>query len=138
MCVSLQAPFFPAEAEKKGATASEYGLIFGVFELVGFILSPIYGHYMKTIGVGRMYNVGIFTAGVSTIVFGTLDKIPGHYSFIGAAFACRIIEAAGTYAFFTASFAFIAVEFPNNIATVFAAMESCFGIGMIFGPVVSS
>jgi MFS family permease len=87
--------------------------------------------------VKKLYNVGIFTAGIAVIIFGTLDQIPGHYTFTGAAFACRIIEASGTYAFFTASFAVIAVEFPNNIATTFAAMESCFGIGMICGPVVS-
>jgi MFS family permease len=138
MCVSLQAPFFPAEAEKKGATASEYGFIFGIFELVGFLTAPLYGHYMKNIGVKKLYNVGIFTAGIAVIIFGTLDQIQGHYAFISSAFTCRIIEAAGTYAFFTSSFAIIAVVFPNNIATTFAAMESFFGVGLIFGPVVSS
>lgn len=50
ICVSLQAPFFPAEAEKKGATATEYGLVFGVFELVVFLISPIYGQYLNRIG----------------------------------------------------------------------------------------
>ena len=39
----IKAPFYPKEAEKKGATASEYGLVFGVFELVVFIVSPIIG-----------------------------------------------------------------------------------------------
>ncbi|CAG7829177.1 unnamed protein product, partial [Allacma fusca] len=43
--ISLQAPFFPQEAEQKGATATEFGLVFGVFELVVFITSPIYGKY---------------------------------------------------------------------------------------------
>lgn len=68
VCVSLQAPFYPAEvsnffvlfasplpsffkpsyafcfqAEKKGATATEYGLVFGSFELVGFLTSPLFG-----------------------------------------------------------------------------------------------
>jgi MFS family permease len=138
MCTTLQGPFFPAEAEKKGATASEYGLVFGIYSLIGFILSPIYGHYMKKIGVKRLYLVGIFTAGVSTIIFGALDQIPGHYAFIGAAFACRIIEAAGNYAFLTSTFAFVALEFPENIATVFGALGSCFGVGFIIGPMVSS
>jgi MFS family permease len=134
--MSILAPFFPTEAEKKGTTASEYGLIFGVYSLVGFILSPIYGHYLKNIKVKRLCNVGIFTAGLSTIIFGALDRITDHYAFVGAALACRIIEAAGHYAFLTATFAVIATEFPANIATTFAAMESCFGVGMICGPVV--
>lgn len=37
-----------AQAEKKGATAAEYGLVFGVFELVVFIISPIYGQNVST------------------------------------------------------------------------------------------
>ena len=35
---------FILQAEKKGASATEYGLVFGIFELVVFIISPIYGH----------------------------------------------------------------------------------------------
>lgn len=45
-----QAPFFPQEAEKKGANATEYGLVFGIFELVVFFISPIYGQYLNRIG----------------------------------------------------------------------------------------
>lgn len=39
ICVSLQAPFYPQEAEKKGASPSEYGLVFGIFEFIVFIIS---------------------------------------------------------------------------------------------------
>lgn len=46
----LQAPFFPQEAEKKGANATEYGLVFGIFELVVFVISPVYGQYLNRIG----------------------------------------------------------------------------------------
>lgn len=35
------------QAEKKGATAAEYGLVFGVFELVVFLVSPIYGQQVS-------------------------------------------------------------------------------------------
>lgn len=35
------------QAENKGATATEYGLVFGVFELVVFIISPIYGQHVS-------------------------------------------------------------------------------------------
>jgi len=38
--------YFP-QAEKKGATASQYGLVFGVFELAMFIAAPIYGKYVS-------------------------------------------------------------------------------------------
>ena len=49
MCVSLQAPFYPAEAEKKGASATEYGLVFGIFELTVFIVSPFIGKILPKV-----------------------------------------------------------------------------------------
>ncbi|XP_055546361.1 MFS-type transporter SLC18B1-like isoform X3 [Wyeomyia smithii] len=136
ICVSLQAPFFPNEAEKKGATATEYGLVFGVFELVVFIISPIYGQYINRIGPKVLFNSGIFTTGTSAILFGLLDRIPSHIPFITLAFVIRIVEALGNAAFLTASFAIIAKEFPNNVATTFASLETCFGLGLIVGPMV--
>ena len=43
-CIFLfQAPFYPHEAEKKGCVPSEYGLVFGIFELTVFLVSPIIG-----------------------------------------------------------------------------------------------
>lgn len=36
------------QAEMKGATASEYGLVFGSFELVAFLTSPIFGKYVSS------------------------------------------------------------------------------------------
>jgi hypothetical protein len=37
------------QAEQKGASATEYGLVFGIFELVVFIVSPIYGQHVSRI-----------------------------------------------------------------------------------------
>lgn len=136
ICVSLQAPFFPNEAERKGATATEYGLVFGIFELVVFIISPIYGQYINRIGPKVLFNSGIFTTGTSAILFGLLDRIPNHIPFITCAFIIRIVEALGNAAFLTASFAIIAKEFPDNVATTFASLETCFGLGLIVGPMV--
>ena len=42
----------------------------------------------------------------------------------------------GNAAFLTASFAIIAKEFPNNVATTFASLETFFGLGLIVGPTV--
>lgn len=36
-----------SQAEKKGASPSEYGLVFGIFELVVFIISPFYGQHVS-------------------------------------------------------------------------------------------
>lgn len=136
ICVSLQAPFYPHEAEKKGATPSEYGFVFGIFELIVFLISPFYGQHLNRIGPKILFNGGIFTTGLCAILFGCLDMVDGHYPFIFLSFVIRIVEAMGNAAFLTASFAIIAMEFPDNVATTFASLETFFGLGLIVGPTV--
>lgn len=78
------------------------GLVFGIFELVVFVLSPIFGEfakknqyfdvsnkihnfsnfffhfpgqYMNQIGPKVLFNGGILTTSVSSIIFGLLDQI---------------------------------------------------------------
>jgi len=136
MCVSLQAPFYPAEAEKKGATASEYGLVFGIFELTVFLVSPVIGRYLPQLGVNRAFSLGISTTGTMCILFGFLKFIEGPREFIGLSIAVRIVEAVGNSAFLTSSFCLVAQRFQGSIATVFSLVEMSFGLGMILGPTV--
>ena len=41
LCASLQATFYPIEAELKGATAAEFGAVFGIIHLSLFIFGKI-------------------------------------------------------------------------------------------------
>lgn len=134
VCVSLQAPFYPMMAESKGAKPTEYGFVFGIFELTVFIVSPIYGNYLNKIGPKFMFNAGIFTTATTCILFGFLDRINDTTAFIGLSFAVRIVEAMGNSGFLTASFSIIAKEFPEHVGATFASLETCFGLGMIVGP----
>jgi len=136
MCVSMQAPFYPHEAEKKGCVPSEYGLVFGIFELTVFLVSPIIGANMNRMGMKFTLNFGIGTVGVTSILFGFLDRLENAKTFLAFSFIIRIIEACGNSAFLTGSFSMIAKEFPENVATMFAILETFFGIGMIVGPTV--
>ena len=42
-------PFFPGEAQKKGLSTTEVGIIFGIFEFCTLIVSPLYGKYVSSI-----------------------------------------------------------------------------------------
>ena len=44
---SLFAPFFPEEAIKKGMNTTQIGIIFGVFQLILMIFTPIFGKYVS-------------------------------------------------------------------------------------------
>jgi len=136
ICVSLQAPFYPLEAELKGVSPTQYGMVFGVYELTIFIVSPLLGKYLNTLGVKRVFNTGIFTTGTCSVIFGLLDRIEGGDTFFILSFVIRIVEAAGNAGFLTASFSLIAKEFPDCVATMFAFLETFFGLGLIVGPSV--
>ena len=49
LLLSLQPPFYPSEAEKKGATPSQYGFVFGIANLAAFIFAPIFGQCCQNI-----------------------------------------------------------------------------------------
>jgi len=41
------APFYPSDAAKKGANSTVVGLVFGVYQLVIFVTSPIYFLFLR-------------------------------------------------------------------------------------------
>ncbi|KAA0203699.1 hypothetical protein HAZT_HAZT007212 [Hyalella azteca] len=136
ICISLQAPFYPAEAEAKGATATQYGFVFGVFELVVFLVSPLYGEFISKIGAKFLFNAGIFITGSTCILFGNLSHVQDTKAFLTLSFIVRIVEALGYAGFLTAAFSIIAKEFSDNVSVTFAALETCFGVGLIVGPTI--
>ena len=48
--ISLIPTFYPSYAESKGATASQYGLVYGIAPLTVFVFGPIFGRYGSNIG----------------------------------------------------------------------------------------
>lgn len=133
-CVSLQAPFFPKEAEAKGASATEYGLVFGVYELAIIFMSPIVGKLVGQSSPKLWIQFGLLLTGMMTVIFGFLDRAPSGYCFITLAFVIRILEGVGAASFTTPSYTATAEEFPNDQATILSLLETSFGLGLICGP----
>ncbi|XP_054273005.1 MFS-type transporter SLC18B1-like isoform X2 [Macrosteles quadrilineatus] len=136
ICISLQAPFYPQEAELKGATATEYGLVFGSFELIAFLSSPILGKYLDSWGAKTTLHLGMILAALSAILFGMLDYVMAHNWFISLSFLLRITEALGSTAALVAAFSITAAVFPKSIGTTFATLEVFYGVGYIVGPTI--
>uniref|UniRef100_A0A1B6M1Z0 Major facilitator superfamily (MFS) profile domain-containing protein n=1 Tax=Graphocephala atropunctata TaxID=36148 RepID=A0A1B6M1Z0_9HEMI len=136
ICISLQAPFYPHEAELKQATATEYGLVFGSFELVAFLSSPIIGKYLDTIGIRTLLHTGMVIAAISAILFGMLDYVMDHDWFISLSFLLRMTESLGSTAALVAAFSITAAVFPQSIGTTFATLEVFYGVGYIVGPTI--
>ncbi|KAL7644688.1 UNVERIFIED_CONTAM: hypothetical protein RMT77_004229 [Armadillidium vulgare] len=136
LSISLQSPFYPSEAAKKGATASEYGFVFGINELVVFVFSPIYGYLLKYVCAKTLNNMGSFTVCVTCTLFGFLEYVNDTVTFLTLSFVIRFVEATGTASFVIAAFSIIGKEFPQNVGATFAMLESSFGMGLIVGPAV--
>uniref|UniRef100_A0A0A9Z5S3 Major facilitator superfamily (MFS) profile domain-containing protein n=1 Tax=Lygus hesperus TaxID=30085 RepID=A0A0A9Z5S3_LYGHE len=134
ICISLQAPFYPKEAESKGANATEYGLVFGSFEFIAFFSSPILGRYMNFVGAKTMLSLGMILAAISAICFGLLDYIDDHATFITLSFILRMTESLGSTAALVSAFSITAAVFPKSVATTFATLEAFYGLGYIVGP----
>ncbi|XP_071114196.1 MFS-type transporter SLC18B1-like [Haliotis cracherodii] len=133
-CFSLLAPFFPSEAQAKGASQTVVGLIFGCFEFVIFVSSPIFGTFLTRLGPKFVFISGVFVCGVCSVLFGLLDRSPSGTIFIVMCFLCRSVEALGCSAFITASFAIVANSFPDHVTTVFGTLETFSGLGLMVGP----
>ncbi|XP_036105097.1 MFS-type transporter SLC18B1 isoform X1 [Molossus molossus] len=134
MCYSILGPFFPKEAEKKGASNTVIGMIFGCYALFELLASLLFGKYLVQIGAKFMFVAGMFVSGGVTILFGVLDQVPAGPVFIAMCFLVRIGDALSFAAAITASFSILVTAFPNNVATVLGSLEIFSGLGLVLGP----
>ncbi|XP_054553821.1 MFS-type transporter SLC18B1 isoform X2 [Talpa occidentalis] len=134
LCYSILGPFFPIEAEKKGASNTIIGMIFGCYALFDLLSSLVFGKYLVHIGAKFMFVAGMFVSGGVTILFGVLDQVPDGPVFVAMCFVVRIADAVSFAAAITASFSILAKAFPNNVATVLGSLEVFSGLGLVLGP----
>ncbi|CAK9290110.1 unnamed protein product [Gordionus sp. m RMFG-2023] len=137
ICFSIISPFFPKEAEKKNVPQFWIGTIFGVFQGVQFIMSPILGLYMYQIGIKKLYLWGIFLDSISTLCFGFTTYIPMSANpayFAGLTLMLRTLQGLGCSAYITASYVLTVHLYPDNIGTAFGIVETFAGLGFAIGP----
>ncbi|KAI1305166.1 MFS-type transporter SLC18B1 [Halotydeus destructor] len=135
-CLSLQAPFFPKEAQIKGASETQHGLIMGTYELFIGLGSPVFGKLLSCVQAKYLALFGLLLAGVSTILFGLLDLVPAGGTFVTLAFVLRTLEGIGAASFETSTYTLMASEFPERVASIFAILETSYGLGLILGPTI--
>ena len=134
MTYSIQIPFYPKVASGYGISPSQYGLVFGVFELSVVVCSLLCGRFMSYIGTKLSFITGLFVTGCSCILFGFLKDLADPREFLIFSFLCRILEAAGQAMTLVGIYTMIQIEFTDSVATMTAWTNTFFGIGMIVGP----
>ena len=135
---AVMIPFFPVEASSRGIPQVTISAVFSCFAMAQMLLSPVVGRVAPAIGVTRLYNIGIATAGVTTVVFGTLYHIADTRLFVAACFLVRTAEAAGTAAVSGCAFTIIANQFPERTSRAVALISASSSLGLSVGPAIGS
>eukprot|EP00095_Tigriopus_kingsejongensis_P002202 maker-scaffold1312_size48844-snap-gene-0.9 protein:Tk02202 transcript:maker-scaffold1312_size48844-snap-gene-0.9-mRNA-1 annotation:"mfs-type transporter slc18b1-like" len=135
---SIQAPFYPIEAERKGATVSEYGFVFGIIHLAIFFSGPFFGKYMHFFGLKNVYIFGVISTGVCALLFGFLDFVEDKVLFLTYSYTLRILEGVAEAASWSAVFSMLLQMFPDNVATVYSFTEASFSFSEMVGPTVGA
>ena len=113
---SIMAPFLPVEAQAKGATASQFGPIFGIIHLALFIISPLMGKVVTRLGLGRVFKSGLFLISFSSVCFGLLTFVADSKLFLSLAYALRIVEGIGGSALWTSMLALLLARSGEKIS----------------------
>ncbi|XP_054161833.1 MFS-type transporter SLC18B1-like [Oppia nitens] len=131
---SIQGPFFPSEAHKRGVKETYIGLIIGLGEF-GFVPGSIVAGSMLTrMKIKIMLIICLCLVGIANILFGLLQWCYTPIVFIICAILLRILMGLGMGIYFTACYNTIFLLFPNHISRLYATVEMCYAVGMISGP----
>ena len=90
--VSIQLPFFPIEAKKKGASPSEFDPVFGVVNLAELVTSPFVSKLVKRFKLRNIFILGVVLLSVASNTFGFLVFLNDTTGFLVAAYILRIME----------------------------------------------
>lgn len=134
-CYALMAPFFPREAEMKGNTATQFGLVIGIYQLMVFLTAPVYGKLLsRHVRAKVMFCAGMIAEGVLCSIMGCMVYSPPGNTFFGLALFIRIIESLGFTAAVTCCYAIAPAEFPDHVEMCISLVETAFGLGLFMGP----
>ncbi|XP_040583649.1 MFS-type transporter SLC18B1 isoform X1 [Lepeophtheirus salmonis] len=134
---SLLSPFYTQEAQSKGMTVSETGMVYSVAFITTIIFAPIFGKHISRIGSKQLFIGGTFLAGTTNILFGLLEWVYDRTSFFALSMAIRIVTATGEAAFFSSIYPLAAQAVDvSSRSIVLSVMETMFGIGLMIGPLI--
>ena len=71
----------------------QYGFVFGVISLTGFIFCPFFGHFGEQLGPKGVVVLGGTAQGISCILFGLLAQMDNVTWFIMLSYLLRLYRA---------------------------------------------
>jgi len=78
--ISIQAPMYPPEAATRGITPTTYGILFGVFELTIFLMSPTFFNLVSHLSNHQLSSHSLFAGTMLTPRISDVATESGHES----------------------------------------------------------
>lgn len=120
-------PVLPFYAQKYGADATRIGILFGVFSLFQFLMSPVLGHLSDRFGRRPILALSLFGTSIAFLLTGlaqtfwmlllarSLDGVTGGNISTAYAYIGDVVE-------------------PADRTAAFGMIGAAFGLGFVFGP----
>ena len=116
---------------------SSIGLIFVLYNLCGFLFSPVVGHYLKVITRRWCIIIGMVVMLGSLCLFGCARYFD-LWTFICLSALARAIMGLGEAMIVTASYAILASDYQQNLLHTVGFMEMGGAIGAGIAPIIAT
>lgn len=134
--ITILSPFFPAEAENKGSSPTEYGIIIGIFELVALLIANVCIKMVSVVSPRILMVGGIVLLGTSTTIFGFLNHLPRGIPYFLVAILLRSLQGAGAGIIDVCSYMVATTEMSNRVSMSIGVLEMAVGMGLTAGPAI--
>mmetsp|Transcript_88121 Transcript_88121/g.139262 ORF Transcript_88121/g.139262 Transcript_88121/m.139262 type:complete len:438 (+) Transcript_88121:81-1394(+) len=131
-------PLFPGEAAARNVGGTVVGWVFGSFQLVIILSTPIVLKVIPRLGPTPMLNISNFVNGLSNIAFGLAWFCKDSTSFVILSFATRVVSSLGVCATMVVGAGLLPFFWQKQLSTGSAIYETVMGFAYTFGPIVGS
>ena len=148
------APFYPAEAVRKGVPEYALGLVFSAYSISMAVFAPVFANLLFTRGSKNVLIMGCVCEGISMIIFGLFYYISDPVAYGVCSFLCRILEGFGngclnsscktisvliSHEISSLASKILMNIFPEKkLARMNGILQTFKGLGMLTGPIMGS
>lgn len=124
-------PLLPLYADSFGASPAVIGVLFAVYSLAQFVLSPMLGRLSDRVGRKPVLLITIVGSAIGSLVLGLAGSLT--MLFVG-----RIIDGASGASVAVARATVSDIAKPEDRPRLMGMLGAAFGLGFVIGPVVGS
>eukprot|EP00929_Paragymnodinium_shiwhaense_P006959 TRINITY_DN110914_c0_g1_i1.p1 TRINITY_DN110914_c0_g1~~TRINITY_DN110914_c0_g1_i1.p1 ORF type:complete len:463 (+),score=43.73 TRINITY_DN110914_c0_g1_i1:92-1480(+) len=132
------APFFPQEAASKGMSPAVLGWVFGIFQVVVVLFTPITLRLVPSLGPRALLHAANFITGLSSLAFGLTWYAREGTQFTVLCFAVRMIAATGVSIQMVVGYGLLPYLFKEGVSAAAGILETVIGLAFTIAPVAGS